>query len=310
MDALADVGPSSVALPVSEVARARDKAFLVSGAGTARLTGDACAPTTVHWTFDTWALAHGTGKAVVATGGTSWFFITVDYTFGHDLEAQTAEVVKANGGTVLGSVRHPLNTAAFASFLQQAKASGAKVIGLADAGGDTVNAIKQAREFGLVAGGQRLATLMFDLGVADALGLETAQGLQFVEAFYWDLNDGTRAFSRRFADRFGGRPPHQLQAGVYGVVLHYLKAVRASGTDAGAAVVAKMKELPTDDPLFGKGMIRADGRKLHPMYLFEVKSPSESKGPWDYYKLVRTIPAEEAFRPLDQGGCPLVAKKG
>ena len=310
VDALADVGPSSVALAVGEVARARDKALLVSGAGTARLTGDACAPTTVHWTYDTWALAHGTGKAVVATGGTSWFFLTVDYTFGYDLEAQTAEVVKANGGTVLGSVRHPLNTADFASFLQQAKASGAKVIGLADAGGDTVNAIKQAREFGLVAGGQRLAALLFDLGVADALGLEAAQGLQFVEAFYWDLNDGTRAFSRRFADRFGGRPPHQLQAGVYGAVLHYLKAVRASGTDSGAAVVAKMKELPTDDPLFGKGSIRADGRALHPMYLFEVKSPAESKGPWDYYKLVRTIPAEEAFRPMDQGGCPLVAKKG
>jgi branched-chain amino acid transport system substrate-binding protein len=211
---------------------------------------------------------------------------------------------------VLGSVRHPLNTPDFAAFLQQAKASGAKVIGLADAGGDTVNAIKQAREFGLVAGGQRLAALLFDLGVADALGLEAAQGLQFVEAFYWDLNDGTRAFSRRFADRFGGRPPHQLQAGVYGAVLHYLKAVRASGTDSGAAVVAKMKELPTDDPLFGKGSIRADGRALHPMYLFEVKSPAESKGPWDYYKLVRTIPAEEAFRPLDQGGCPMVAKKG
>ena len=261
VDALADVGPSSVALAVGEVARARDKALLVSGAGTARLTGDACAPTTVHWTYDTWALAHGTGKAVVATGGTSWFFLTVDYTFGYDLEAQTAEVVKANGGTVLGSVRHPLNTPDFASFLQQAKASGAKVIGLADAGGDTVNAIKQAREFGLVAGGQRLAALLFDLGVADALGLEAAQGLQFVEAFYWDLNDGTRAFSRRFADRFGGRPPHQLQAGVYGAVLHYLKAVRASGTDAGAAVVAKMKELPTDDPCSAKAASARTGAR-------------------------------------------------
>jgi branched-chain amino acid transport system substrate-binding protein len=213
VDALADVGPSSVALAVSEIARARDKALLVSGAGTARLTGDACAPTTVHWTYDTWALAHGTGKAVVEAGGTSWFFLTVDYTFGHDLEAQTAEVVKASGGTVLGSVHHPLNTLDFSSFLQQAKASGAKVIGLADAGGDAINAIKQAREFGLVAGGQRLAALLFDLGVADALGLETAQGLQFVEAFYWDLNEGTRAFSRRFAERFGGRPPHQLRPG-------------------------------------------------------------------------------------------------
>jgi branched-chain amino acid transport system substrate-binding protein len=310
VDAVADLPTSSVALAVVDIARARDKAVLVSSGGTARLTGDACSPVTMHWAYDTWALAHGTGKAVVEAGGRSWFFLTADYVFGHDLEATTAEVVKANGGAVLGAVRHPLGTPDFSSFLQQAKASGAQVIGLANAGGDTINAIKQAREFGLVAGGQRLAALLIAVTDVHALGLETAQGLRFVEPFYWDLNEGTRAFGRRFAARMGGRMPTQEQAGVYGVVLHYLKAVRASGTDAGAAVVARMKELPTDDPLFGKGVIRADGRKLHPMYLFEVKSPAESKYPWDYYKLVRTIPAEEAFRPLDQGGCPLVAKKG
>jgi branched-chain amino acid transport system substrate-binding protein len=310
VDAIVDLPTSSVALAVVDIARTRDKAVLVSSGGSARLTGDACSPVTVQWTYDTWALAHGTGKAVVETGGTSWFFLTADYVFGHDLEAQTAEVVKANGGTVLGSVRHPLSTPDFSSFLQQAKASGAKVVGLANAGGDTSNAIKQAREFGLVAGGQQLVGLLTDVSVVHSLGLETAQGLRFVEPFYWDMNEGTRAFGRRFAAQVRGRMPTQEQAGVYGVVLHYLKAVRASGADSGAAVVAKMKELPTDDPLFGEGVIRADGRKLHPMYLFEVKSPAESKGPWDYYKLVRTIPAEEAFRPLDQGGCPMVAKKG
>src|SRR4051794_22831699 len=310
VDAIGDVPTSSVALAVNEITRERGKVLLDSAAATARLTGDACSPTTVHWTFDTWALAHGTGKALVEAGGRSWFFLTADYVFGHDLEAQTAEVVKANGGTVLGSARHPLNTSDFSSFLQQAKASGAEVVGLANAGGDTINAIKQAREFGLVAGGQRVAALLFAVTDVHALGLEAAQGLRFVEPFYWDLNDGTRAFGKRFAGRVHGRMPTQQQAGAYASVLHYLKAVRASGTDAGAAVVAKMKELPTDDPLFGKGVIRVDGRKLHPMYLFEVKSPAESKGPWDYYKLVRTIPAEEAFRPLDQGGCPMVAKKG
>jgi branched-chain amino acid transport system substrate-binding protein len=309
VDAIVDLPTSSVALAVSEIARVSDKTLLVSAGGTSRLTGDACSPTTVHWTYDTWALAHGTGKAVVETGGTSWFFLTADYVFGHDLEAQTAEVVKADGGTVLGSVRHPLATHDFSSFLQQAKASGAKVVGLANAGADTSNAIQEAREFGLVAGGQQLVGLLTDISVIHSLGLETAQGLRFVEAFYWDLNEGTRTFSRRFAERFRGRMPTQYQAGVYAAVLHYLKAVRASGTDAGAAVVAKMKELPTDDPLFGKGTIRADGRKLHPMYLFEIKSPAESKGSWDYYKLLRTIPAEEAFRPLDQGKCPLVVAR-
>jgi branched-chain amino acid transport system substrate-binding protein len=310
VDAIVDLPTSSVALAVSEIARERDKAALVSSGGSARLTGDACAPTTVHWTYDTWTLAHGTGKAVVETGGDTWFFLTVDHVFGHDLQAQTAEVVEASGGKVLGAVRHPLNTPDFSSFVLQARASGAKVVGLANAGDDMSNAIKQAREFGLVAGGQRLVGLLADIIVVNALGLETAQGLRFVEPFYWDLNEGTRAFGRRFAERHRGRMPTQHQAGVYAVVLHYLKAVRASGTDAGAAVVARMEELPTDDLLFGKGVVRVDGRKLHPMYLFEVKSPTESKYPWDYYKLVRTIPAEEAFRPMDQGGCPLVVKSG
>jgi branched-chain amino acid transport system substrate-binding protein len=311
VDAIVDLPTSSVALAVNDITRARDKALLVSGGGTAQLTGDACAPTTVQWTYDTWALAHGTGKAVVAAGGTTWFFLAADYVFGHDLEVQTAEVVRASGGAVLGAVYHPLGTPDFSSFLQQAKTSGAKVVGLANAGTDTSNAIKQAREFGLVAGGQQLVGLLSDISVVHSLGLETAQGLRFVEPFYWDLNEGTRAFGKRFAQRYRGREPTQYQAGVYAVVLHYLKAVRAAGTDAGAVVVAKMKELPTDDPLFGKGVIRADGRKLHPMYLFEVKSPAESEAPWDYYKLVRTIPAEEAFRPMDQGGCPMmVAKKG
>ncbi|MEK0082776.1 ABC transporter substrate-binding protein [Benzoatithermus flavus] len=310
VDAIVDVPTSSVTLAVSDIVRRQDKALLVSSGGSARLTGDACSPNTVHWTYDTWALAHGTGKAMVEAGGDSWFFITADYVFGHDLEAQTTEVVDASGGKVLGAVRHPLNTADFSSFLQAAKASGAKVVGLANAGADTSNAIKQAREFGLLTSGQRLVSLLSDITTVHGLGLEAAQGLRFVEPFYWDLNEGTRAFSARFTARFGGRPPNQYQAGVYAAVLHYLKAVRAAETDAGAAVVAKMKELPTDDPLFGKGVIRADGRKLHPMYLFEVKSPAESTGHWDYYKLVRTIPAEEAFRPLDRGGCPLVAKSG
>src|SRR3954453_23215741 len=258
VDAIVPLPTSSVALAVVDIARARDKAVLVSSGGSARLTGDTCSPVTVQWTYDTWALAHGTGKSVVESGGTSWFFITADYVFGHDLEAQTAEVVKASGGTVLGAVRHPLGTPDFSSFLQQAKASGAEVVGLANAGGDTINAVKQAREFGLVAGGQRLAALLIAVTDVHALGLEAAQGLRFVEPFYWDLNDGTRAFGKRFAARMGGRMPTQEQAGVYGVVLHYLKAVRASGTDSGAAVVAKMKELPTDDSLFGKGVIRAD----------------------------------------------------
>jgi branched-chain amino acid transport system substrate-binding protein len=309
VDAVADVPTSSVALAVNEVVKEKNKVHLNSGAATSDLTSKACSPNTVHFTYDTWALANGTGKAVVKAGGDSWFFLTADYAFGHALERDVANVVKANGGKVLGVVRHPLNTPDFSSFLLQAQASKAKVIGLANAGGDTINSIKQASEFGIAKGGQKLAGLLVFVNDIHALGLRTAQGLQLTEAFYWDLNDQTRAWSKRFADKHGGKMPSMVQAGVYGSVLHYLKAVAQTKNDTdGKAVVAKMKELPTDDPLFGKGTIRADGRKIHPMYLFEVKSSDQSKGAWDYYKLVSTIPAAEAFRPIDQGECALVKK--
>jgi branched-chain amino acid transport system substrate-binding protein len=309
VDVIVDVPTSSVALAVSEVVREKNKVFLVSGAAASDLTGTKCSPNTVHWTYDTWALAHGTGAAVVKSGGDTWFFLTADYAFGHDLERDTAEVVKASGGKVLGAVRHPLNTADFSSFLLQAQSSKAKIIGLANAGGDTINSIKQAAEFGIVKGGQKLAGLLVFISDIHSLGLRTAQGLQLTESFYWDLNDQTRAWSKRFAAKHGGRMPTMVQAGVYAAVTHYLKAVTALKADGdGKAVVDKMKALPTDDPLFGKGTIRVDGRKIHPTYLFEVKSPDQTKGPWDYYKLVQTIPASDAFRPLDQGGCPLVKK--
>jgi branched-chain amino acid transport system substrate-binding protein len=307
VDVIVDVPTSSVALAVSDVAREKNKVLLVSGAAASDLTGPKCSPNTVHWTYDTWALANGTGKSVVQTGGDTWFFITADYAFGHALERDTTAVIKANGGKVLGAVRHPLNTADFSSFLLQAQSSGAKVIGLANAGGDTTNAIKQAAEFGIVQGGQSLAGLLVFITDVHALGLQTAQGLVLTEAFYWDANEATRKFSEEFAKRDRGIHPTMVHAGVYSAVLHYLKAVKALGSDTdGAAVVAKMKGMPTDDPLFGKGMIRVDGRHIHPMYLFEVKKPEESKGEWDYYKLRATIPADEAFRPLNQGGCPLV----
>jgi len=233
-------------------------------------------------------------------------FLTADYAFGHALERDTSNVVKAAGGKVLGVVRHPLSTQDFSSFLLQAQASKAKVIGLANAGGDTINSIKQAAEFGITKSGQKLAGLLVFLTDVHGLGLQAAQGLQITESFYWDLNDGTRAWSKRFAERNNGRMPSMDHAGVYASVLHYLKAVQAAKTDDGSKAIAKMKELPTDDPLFGKGKIRADGRKVHPVYLFEVKKPSESKGPYDYYHLRATIPADKAFRPLNEGGCPLV----
>jgi branched-chain amino acid transport system substrate-binding protein len=309
VDAIADVPTSSVALAVNEVVREKNKVFLVSGAASSDLTGKACSPNTVHWTYDTWALANGTGKAVVKTGGDTWFFITADYAFGHALERDTAAVVKANGGKVLGDVKVPLNTADFSSYLLQAQSSKAKIIGLANAGGDTINSIKQAAEFGIVKGGQKLAGLLVFITDIHALSLRTAQGLLLTESFYWDLNDQTRAWSKRFAQKHNGNMPTMVQAGVYAAVTHYLKALAQTKSDAdGKAVVAKMKQLPTDDPLFGKGTIREDGRKIHPVHLFEVKSPDASKGPWDYYKLVHTIPAAEAFRPLDQGGCALVKK--
>jgi branched-chain amino acid transport system substrate-binding protein len=307
VDVIVDVPTSSVALAINEVTREKNKVFLVSGAATSDLTGSKCSPNTVHWTYDTWALANGTGSAIVQTGGDSWFFLTADYAFGHALERDTEAVVLKSGGKVLGKVRHPLNTADFSSYLLQAQASKAKIIGLANAGGDTINSIKQAAEFGIVAGGQNLAGLLVFISDVHGLGLQAAQGLIFTESFYWDLNDSTRAWSKRFAERMNGRMPTMAHAGVYAAVTHYLKALDALGADGdGKAVVAKMKEMPTDDPLFGKGEIRKDGRKIHPMYLFEVKKPSESKGPWDYYKLKATIPADKAFRPLAEGNCPLV----
>ena len=309
VQAIFDVPTSSVALAVNDVTKEKNKVMVNSGAGSSDLTGKACSPNTVHWTYDTWMLAHGTGSAVVKNGGASGFFITADYAFGQALERDTSEVVKAAGGKVLGSVKVPMGTSDFSSFLLQAQASKAKIIGLANAGADTTNSIKQAAEFGIVKGGQKLAGLLVFITDVHGLGLQTAQGLNLTETFYWDLNDGTRAWSKRFAAANGGKYPTMVHAGVYASVLHYLKAVEAAKTDDGTKVVAKMKELPTDDPLFGKGLIRADGRKIHPAYLVEVKKPSESKGPWDYLKVRATIPAEQAFRPIDQGDCPLVAKK-
>lgn len=309
VDMIIDVPTSSVGLAINQVTKEKGKAYINTGSATSDLTGKDCSPNTVHWLYDTWMLANGTGSAVVKSGGDTWFFLTADYAFGHALERDTSEVVKGSGGKVLGSVRVPLATQDFSSFLLQAQSSKAKIVGLANAGGDTINSIKQASEFGITKGGQKLAGLLVFLPDVHGLGLNVAQGLQITEAFYWDLNDQTRAWSKRFAAANGGKYPSSDHAGVYAGVLHYLKAVDAAKTDDGAKIVAKMKELPTDDPLFGKGQVRADGRKIHPVHLFEVKKPSESKGPYDYYKVVQTIPADKAFRPIDQGNCPLVAKK-
>jgi branched-chain amino acid transport system substrate-binding protein len=310
VDMIADVPNSGVALAIAQVTRDKNKVFVGSGPASSDLTGAKCSPNTVHWTYDTWMLANGTGKAIVKTGGDTWFFLTSDYAFGHALERDTAAVVEANGGKVLGKVRHPINTNDFSSFLLQAQSSKAKVIGLANAGGDTINSIKQAAEFGIVKGGQNLAGLLVFASDINALGLPTAQGLIFTETWYWDANDNNRAWTKRWTTERGAtnKVPTMNQAGVYAGTLHYLKAVVALKSAAdGKAVVAKMKEMPTDDPLFGKGTIRADGRKLHPAYLFEVKKPSESKYFGDFYKTRATIPAEEAFRPLKDGGCPLVS---
>jgi branched-chain amino acid transport system substrate-binding protein len=306
VDVIVDVPTSSAALAVNEITREKDKVFLISGAASSDLTGKACSPNTVHWTYDTWSLAHGTGKAMVDAGYKNWFFLTADYAFGHALEADTSAVVEANGGTVVGTVRHPFPGTDFSSFLLQAQASGADVIGLANAGGDTVNAIKQAAEFGITQSGQALAGLLIFITDVHALGLETAQGLTLTEAFYWDLNDETRAWSERFAEQNGGSMPTMVHAGVYASVLHYLKAVEATGGKESAALMEWMKANPTSDPLFGEGEVRADGRHIHDMYLFRVKTPEESEGPWDYYEVVSTIPSEIAFRPLEEGGCELV----
>jgi branched-chain amino acid transport system substrate-binding protein len=307
VDAIVDVPTSSVALAINEVVREKNKVFLVSGAATSDLTGTKCSPNTVHWTYDTWMLANGTGKALVKSGGDTWFFLTADYAFGHALERDTTAVVLANGGRVLGSVAHPLNTQDFSSFLLQAQASKAKIIGLANAGGDTDNAIKQGAEFGITAGGQHFAGLLVFITDVQALGLKVAQGLVLTETWYWDMSDANRAWTKRWQVERPGKFPAMTVAGVYAATLHYLKAVAAlkSATD-GKAVVAKMKDLPTDDSLFGKGYIRADGRKIHPAYLFEVKKPEESKYPGDDYKLRATIPAEEAFRPMKDDNCPMV----
>ncbi|MBX3603439.1 MAG: ABC transporter substrate-binding protein [Rubrivivax sp.] len=306
VDVIVDVPTSSVALAVNQITRDKGKAFLVSGAATSDLTGKACSPNTIHWTYDTWMLANGTGSAIVKTGGDTWFFLTADYAFGHALERDTEAAVTKGGGKVLGKVRHPFPGQDFSSFLLQAQASKAKVIGLANAGGDTINSIKQAAEFGITRAGQNLAGMLVFITDVHGLGLNTAQGLIFTETFYWDLNDQTRAWSRRFAAANGGKYPSMVHAGVYSSVLHYLKAVEALKSDDGTKVIEQMKKMPTDDPLFGKGSVRADGRKLHPAYLVEVKKPSESKGPYDYYKVRATIPADQAFRPLNQGECPLV----
>ena len=306
VDVIVEGGSSAVALAVSEAARQKNRVMLASGAATSDLTGSKCNANTIHWVYDTWNLAHGTGNAVVKTGGDSWFFITADYAFGQALERDTTAVVEAAGGRVLGKVRHPLNTYDFSSFLLQAQASKAKIIGLANAGNDTINAIKQAGEFGIAKNGQKLAGLLLFASDVAALGLPIAQGLMLTETWYWDMNDNSRAWTRRWQAERPGKFPTMAHAGVYSSLIHYFKAIEALRSDSdGKAVVAKMKELPTDDPLFGKGIVRADGRKLHNAYLFEVKAPDESRYPGDLYKLRATIPAAEAFRPLAEGHCAL-----
>src|SRR5215203_3929287 len=308
VDVIVDVPTSSVALAVNQITREKNKVFINSGAASSDLTGAQCSPNTVHWTYDTVALANGTAGAMVKQGGNTWFFLTADYAFGHALERDATAVITKNGGKVIGQVRHPFPGTDFSSFLLQAQASKAKVIGLANAGGDTINSIKQASEFGITQGGQSLAGLLVFISDVNALGLKAAQGLVLTESFYWDLNDGTRAWSKRFAEKNGGKMPTMVHAGVYAGLMHYLKAVEALKAKDSVKVVAKMKETPTDDPLFGKGQVRADGRKIHDMYLFEVKKPEESKGAWDYYKLLATLPGDQAYRPLNEGNCPLVNK--
>jgi branched-chain amino acid transport system substrate-binding protein len=309
VDVILGAGASSSSIAIQGVAGEKKKVFLAVDPASSDITGKLCNPYTVHWVYDTSALANGTGSAVVKAGGKTWFFLTADYAFGYALQRDVSTIVTANGGKVLGEVRHPLNTNDFSSFLLQAQASKAEVIGLANAGGDTINSIKQAAEFGIVKGGQKLAGLLVFVSDVHSLGLERAQGLSLTEAFYWDLNDKTRAFSKRFAEKFKGRMPTMIQAGFYSATLAYLNAVKAAGTDNPDKVMTTLKETKWDDPVFGKSYIRPDGRNVHDMYLFEVKKPSESKGSWDYYKLVSTIPGDQAFRPMDQGNCPMLAKK-
>jgi branched-chain amino acid transport system substrate-binding protein len=305
VDMIVDVPTSSVALAVQQITKDKDRVFIISGGGASDLTGKACSPNGIHWTYDTYALSQVAGKAIVARGDDTWFFITADYAFGHALERDAAAVVKGAGGKVLGAVRAPLNTQDFSSFLLQAQASKAKVVGLANAGGDTQNAIKQAYEFGLQKGGQKLAALLINITDVHALGLKTAQGLMITEGFRWDLNDQTRAFSDRFLAKTG-HVPTMIQAGVYSAVMHYLKAIDATGTDAAKPVITKMKATPVDDVFAKGGRIRDDGRMVHDMYLMQVKSPEESKGPWDLYNVLATVPGDQAYRPLAESECPLV----
>jgi len=307
VDMIVDLPNSAVALAVGEIVREKNKVAIGSGAGTALLTGARCSPNFVHWTYDTWANGHALARGVLEAGGKTWFFVTADYAFGQDLEKQASDEVRESGGKIIGNVRHPLGASDFSSYLLQAQASGAEVVALANAGGDTTNSVKQAAEFKIGAK-QKIVSLIFDLQSVPALGLNTAQGLVGINAFYWDMNDQTRAWSKRFQERHPKKMmPNHMHAGVYAAVLHYLKAVDKVGSPSdGAAVVAAMKAMPTDDPLFGKGTIRADGRKIHPMYLLQVKTPTESKSEWDVFKVIGTIPADKAFRPLNEGGCPLV----
>jgi branched-chain amino acid transport system substrate-binding protein len=304
VDAIVDVPNSAVAFAVNELTRSKNRVFLATGTASSRLTGDACSPTTVHWTYDSYALANGTGRAVVQNGGDSWFFIAADFAVGAALWADTERVIKATGGRVVGGVRHPINSSDFSSYILQAQASKAKIIGLATAGGDMINIVKQSAEYKVAQGGQRLAGLLVFIADVHSLGLQTAQGLMLTSAFYWDLNDETRAWSKRFATRYA-KVPTMIHAGTYGAVTHYLKAIAAAGTDEAKAVSAKMKEMPVNDFMTRQGKIRADGRLVRDMYLFQVKSPAESRGGFDYYKLVATIPGDQAFRPLGEGGCPL-----
>ncbi|WP_315739339.1 MULTISPECIES: ABC transporter substrate-binding protein [unclassified Bradyrhizobium] len=311
VDAIVDVPNSGVALAVNNVVKEKNGVYINSGAATSDLTNAQCSPNTVHWTYDTYMLAHTTGQALVKAGGSTWFFLTADYAFGAALERDTTAVVTANGGKVIGGVKHPLNTSDFSSFLLQAQSSNAKVIGLANAGGDTTNTIKQAAEFGINKGGQKLAALLLFLTDVKSIGLDIAQGLNFTETFYWDMNDQTRAFSERFAKRMkNGAPPTMVQAGVYAGLAHYFKALDALGENPhdGTKIVDKMKSIPTEDTLFGKGEIQPNGRTIHTAYLFEVKKPSESKGPWDLYKLVGSVPGDQAFTPLDKSACALLKK--
>lgn len=307
VDVITDLVTSSVALAVEGVSREKKKLALIVTAASSDITGPKCSPYAAHWAYDTYALAHGTAAAVVKSGGNTWFFLTADYAFGHALQRDSAAVVVAAGGTVLGSVNVPLNTQDFSSYLLQAQTSKAKIVGLANAGGDTINAIKQGAEFGIVAGGQKFAGLLIFISDVHSLGLKAAQGLQLTAPFYWDMNDETRGFSKRFQERMG-RPPTFPQAGVYSALHHYLEAVKVLGTKDPDKVMAKMREMPINDFMTKNGKLRVDGRVVREMYLFEVKKPAESKGPWDYYKLVQTIPGDQAFRPLEEGGCPLVKK--